>query len=115
MSPVTPATAGLPCSEPSDKKSSPLWQKSKRQAGGQSHPGMFEKQKYIRKREASSAPGHRPGKHRGAALGFCVLCVYGFLRNETIPAINNGLILSFVWAVNVYYIYAFVPHFARFL
>jgi len=54
-------------------------------------------------------------EHRGAVLGFCVLCVYGFHRNETIPARNNGLMLSVIWALNVYYIYAFVPHFAQFL
>lgn len=54
-------------------------------------------------------------EHHGAALGFCMLCVYGFHRNETIPTGKNGLMRSFFWALNVYYIYAFVPHFAQFL
>ena len=55
------ATTGLSCLELSDDKSSPLWQKSKRQVGDQSHPEMFEKQKYVEKQEACSAPGQGPG------------------------------------------------------
>lgn len=51
----------------------------------------------------------------GAALRLCMLLVHGFPRNETTAAINNGLMLPFIWALNVYYIYAFVPHFAQFL
>lgn len=78
-------------------------------------PGMLEKQKYIQKQEASSVPGQGPGSIVVLLLGFCMPCVSDFCRNKTIPAINNGLMLSFIWALNLYYIYAFVPYFAQFL
>lgn len=65
--------------------------------------------------KAGGTPPSWARGHRGAALGFCMLCVHGFPGNGTIPAINNGLMRSFIWALNVYYIHAFVPHFAQFL
>lgn len=118
MSLVTPATAGLPRLELSDNRSSPLWHTHTKKANGK--PVARVTPGCLKSRDMFESRRHRPllgraREHRGAALGFCVLRVYGFHSNATIPAINNGLMLSFIWALNVYYIYAFVPHFAQFL
>lgn len=109
---VTLPTVGVLCLGPTGNKISPLWLKSKRQVSGQSCLGC------PKSKNTSERRRHPPSwarEHRGAALGFCILCVYGFSGNGTIPAINNGLMRSFIWALNVYYIHAFVPHFAQFL